>query len=126
MLVDRSTNVHLPFSQDTKAFVKAHLERNGFNQAAKDEALVEALSKTDSTEFFSASELIQDIKERDLEVMGNYSSFDQSPYSVLHDYTVRSYRSYGIREEEFVRYTFLLFLLPLNSLSLQLLITNCG
>ena len=109
MLVDRSTNVHLPFSQDTKAFVKAHLERNGFNQAAKDEALVEALSKTDSTEFFSASELIQDIKERDLEVMGNYSSFDQSPYSVLHDYAVRSYRSYGIREEEFVRYRFLLF-----------------
>ena len=102
LLSQRITNAHIPFSRDTSAFIKAHLERNGYNQAANDEALVDFLASDHPTEVFNPNELIQDIQERNLQIIANHSNFQQVPYSVLDDYTVLSYKSFGIHEEQFI------------------------
>ena len=104
LLSERNTLAHLPFSADTRAFVKAHLERGGYILASKDEALLDFLANTESAEVFSPDELIQDIVDRDLHIIANHSAFQQTPYSVLDDYTVLSYRSFGIGEEQFIWY----------------------
>ena len=107
ILTTKDTRAHVPFSENSKELVKRHLEILGYPQMAKDDGIVSFIAA--SGEPFSRIEIVQDLEDAGFSVLSWAPYFVESPYSLINDYAVQSYKSFGVSEGAFIDNTLNLF-----------------
>jgi hypothetical protein len=112
LLAGANATAHLPFSIEKERLVRRYLSMQGFkDRAVKDNSLVAFLSdrKGINSAGFTQREVEEDIDLLGLRIVNWVPKGYSKPFEEFDDYSIQSYRSYGLSQEAFVEELFISF-----------------